>query len=220
MAFDLADYETVEDRLVKFWEGYPDGRIETELLIEDSTHGYIVKARIFRNSTDTRFWASGLAQENVTEKGVNSTSALENCETSAIGRALANAGFAPKGKRASREEMAKVKQGETVRHLAEVEKKVEAGWSAATAIGRTIANVANREEMPEAITPKLDSWDVPFTAEDEQVSNPDAECEHGNRTWRTAKDNSWGSWFCPTPKGPSGQCQPIWYNLKDGEWVK
>ena len=34
---------------------------------------------------------------------------MENCETSAIGRALANAGYAAKGKRASREEMAKVK---------------------------------------------------------------------------------------------------------------
>jgi hypothetical protein len=43
----------------------------------------------------------------VTERGVNATSALENCETSAIGRALANLGYAPKGKRPSREEMLK-----------------------------------------------------------------------------------------------------------------
>ena len=55
--------------------------------------------------------ATGHAQEHVTEKGVNSTSALENCETSAIGRALANLGYAAKGKRPSREEMAKTKAG-------------------------------------------------------------------------------------------------------------
>jgi hypothetical protein len=49
--------------------------------------------------------ATGLASESISDRGVNSTSALENCETSAIGRALANAGYAAKGKRASREEM-------------------------------------------------------------------------------------------------------------------
>jgi hypothetical protein len=55
-----------------------------------------------------RPWTTGLAEETVQGRGVNATSALENCETSAIGRALANAGYATKGKRASREEMSKV----------------------------------------------------------------------------------------------------------------
>ena len=32
MAFNLEDYETVEERLIKFWKENPDGRIETELL--------------------------------------------------------------------------------------------------------------------------------------------------------------------------------------------
>jgi len=49
----------------------------------------------------------------------NSTSALENCETSAIGRALANAGYATKGKRASREEMGKVVKSEDLTKLKE-----------------------------------------------------------------------------------------------------
>ena len=57
--------------------------------------------------TDAAPAATGYAHESVTSRGVNLTSALENCETSAIGRALANLGYAPKGKRPSREEMAK-----------------------------------------------------------------------------------------------------------------
>ena len=106
MAFNLEDYETVEERLAKFWKDYPDGRIETEL-IEAAKDRFIVMARIYRTEADARYWSSGLAFENITDKGVNATNALENCETSAIGRALANAGYAAKGKRPSREEMSK-----------------------------------------------------------------------------------------------------------------
>ena len=107
MSFNLENYETVEERLEKYWKENPDGRIETEL-IEASAGRFIVMARIFRTEADARYWTSGLAFENITERGVNATSALENCETSAIGRALANAGYATKGKRASRSEMSKV----------------------------------------------------------------------------------------------------------------
>jgi hypothetical protein len=109
--FNLQDYETVESRLEKWIKEFPDGRIETEL-IEASNTRFIVGAKLFKTEADPKPCATGLASETISEKGVNSTSALENCETSAIGRALANAGFAAKGKRASREEMAKVNNAE------------------------------------------------------------------------------------------------------------
>ena len=109
--FNLQDYETVETRLEKWHEKYPDNRIETEL-IEANDKRFIVFAKLFKTEADPKPCSTGLAFEIITEKGVNSTSALENCETSAIGRALANAGFATKGKRASREEMAKVVKAE------------------------------------------------------------------------------------------------------------
>ena len=105
--FNLEDYETVEERLIKYWKDNPDGRIFTRLL-ESSASRFIVEAAIYRSKDDTAPWATGLAEETVQGRGVNATSALENCETSAIGRALANAGYATKGKRASREEMSKV----------------------------------------------------------------------------------------------------------------
>jgi hypothetical protein len=105
--FNLEDYETVEERLVKFWKDHPDGQIHT-LLLDSSGGRYIVLASVYRTEADARPWTTGLAEETVAGRGVNATSALENCETSAIGRALANAGYATKGKRASREEMSKV----------------------------------------------------------------------------------------------------------------
>jgi len=109
--FNLEDYETVEERLIKFWKDYPDGRIDTSL-VEHTLQRFIVKASIYRTEVDAQAWSTGFAEETVSTRGVNATSALENCETSAIGRALANAGYASKGKRPSREEMAKVKQAE------------------------------------------------------------------------------------------------------------
>ena len=109
--FNLEDYETVEDRLAKFWKEHEDGRIETTL-VESTLQRLIVKASIFRTEVDAQAWTTGFAEETVSTRGVNSTSALENCETSAIGRALANAGYASKGKRPSREEMSKVKASE------------------------------------------------------------------------------------------------------------
>jgi hypothetical protein len=109
--FNLEDYETVEERLVKFWKDHPDGRISTTI-IEHTLQRFIVSASIYRTEVDAQPWTTGFAEETVSTRGVNSTSALENCETSAIGRALANAGYVTKGKRPSREEMSKVKAAE------------------------------------------------------------------------------------------------------------
>jgi hypothetical protein len=109
--FNLEDYETVEERLARFWKEHEDGRIETTL-VESTLQRFIIKASIYRTEVDAQAWTTGYAEETVSTRGVNATSALENCETSAIGRALANAGYASKGKRPSREEMSKVKTAE------------------------------------------------------------------------------------------------------------
>ena len=53
MAFNLNDYETVEERITKFWKEFPDGRIETELL-EAGAGRFIVEARVFRTEADTK----------------------------------------------------------------------------------------------------------------------------------------------------------------------
>jgi len=109
MASFLDDYETVETRLEKFWAKFPNGRTETKLLKFDGGQ-YIVWSAIYRDIADSVPFATGLAEETVQGRGVNSTSALENAETSSLGRSLANGGFAAKGKRASAEEMSKVER--------------------------------------------------------------------------------------------------------------
>ena len=109
--FNIEDYEPVEARLSRFWEQHQeDGRIETELVSHNAGH-YIVKAIIW---VGDRQVATGLADEHTEQKGVNARNALENAETSAIGRALANFNFAPKGKRPSREEMVKANVAESL----------------------------------------------------------------------------------------------------------
>jgi hypothetical protein len=105
MGFNMDDYEPVEVRIARFYGDHATGRVLTDLIAYGDGN-YVVKATVYRDAEDIPA-ATGYAQESVTQRGVNSTSALENCETSAIGRALANLGYATKGKRASREEMTK-----------------------------------------------------------------------------------------------------------------
>jgi hypothetical protein len=109
MAFDLSQYETVDERLHKWWGLYPDGRVETEV-IEATNTRFIVICRLFKTEADLKPCATGLASETVSDRGVNANFALPNCETSAIGRAISNTGLSAKGKRPSREEMASVNE--------------------------------------------------------------------------------------------------------------
>ena len=109
--FDLSLYETVDQRLEKFWVKYPDGAIITEMVAYKDDR-YIFKASVYKTYADVLPFATGYAEETVSGRGVNSTSACENAESSAIGRALHTGGISKhsEGKpRPSAEEMAKVK---------------------------------------------------------------------------------------------------------------
>ncbi len=176
--FNLADYETVESRLEKWIKEYPDGRIETEL-IEASNTRFIVGAKLFKTEADAKPCSTGLAFEVITEKGVNSTSALENCETSAIGRALANAGFAAKGKRASREEMAKVNNNQPNEYEKKLqERRYGAPGTKSAAVEdalRASFAVENKQDDPQA-------WSVAEAVDAIGSSTPKEppSCEHGH----------------------------------------
>lgn len=105
MAFNLTDYATVEERLALFWAAHPDGRIVTELLVDDGTR-IVMRCAVYRHRDDTVPTSVGHAEEIRTKSGINALSALEVCETSCAGRALANWRFQAK-KRPSRLEMEK-----------------------------------------------------------------------------------------------------------------
>lgn len=105
----LADYVPVSERLEQFWDGCPDGRVLTTILEHNIDEGFILmRAEIYRNQDETTPAATGHAFENRTSGYVNKTSYIENCETSAVGRALALLGYEIKRGIASREEMEKV----------------------------------------------------------------------------------------------------------------
>jgi hypothetical protein len=224
--FNLDDYETVEERLIKYWKEHPDGRIETKL-IEASASRFIVQAYIYRTEVDQHPWSSGLAEETVQGRGVNATSALENCETSAIGRALASAGYATKGKRPSREEMAKVAAKQAVvTSIAEVKAKMKGTTEQYVPVAKAddpwtqweAAPVATVDQAVEMVQQALGGIAV------------DESCVHGKRIWKTgttkAGNKQWGHWRCPaqaTRDMPGGEqpCDPIWYEIaKDGTWQK
>jgi hypothetical protein len=114
--FNLNDYETVEERIRRFYKDNPDGRIITEnkTTPQDRQAGvWVVYAAVYlTNDREALCRATGLAFEVDGQGMANKTSALENAETSAIGRALANAGYSG-NKRTSRTEMEKVARGKT-----------------------------------------------------------------------------------------------------------
>jgi hypothetical protein len=68
----------------------------------------VFRASVYRSATDTTPAATGWAAEREGDGDINEVACLENTETSAIGRALANLGFTASRHRPSAEEMAKV----------------------------------------------------------------------------------------------------------------
>ncbi len=108
MGFNLDDYEPVAARLDRWLKDHPDGRVITELV------HYLQDVAVFKAELwlDGEIIATGWAEEVRGQGNVNRTSHVENCETGAVGRALANAGYAGSdvSKRPSREEMGKVQR--------------------------------------------------------------------------------------------------------------
>jgi hypothetical protein len=212
MAWNLEDYETVESRLVKWWEMFPMGRIQTELISATESR-FIVITRLYRDDVDSTPYATGLAEETISDRGVNSTSALENAETSSIGRAISNGGIASK-KRPSRQEMEKVAR-----------------------IGNAplVKPVITEQEKAIPNEPQTVVWDV----EESKAFSDDGDflkvlndtlgaepitygCKHGNRVFKSGESKAngkpWAMWACIETR-KANQCEPMWGKLSDGKWL-
>lgn len=84
------EYKTVALRVSEFREHHPDWGIRTEI-VESGEKSVVMGAAIM--TPDGFIVGTGYAEENRSASQINRTSALENCETSAIGRALAACGY-------------------------------------------------------------------------------------------------------------------------------
>jgi hypothetical protein len=118
VGFDLSSYEPVAERLDRWLNAkiagynastndYP--RVLTRMVSEPGADICVIRAELWLGEN---LIATGYAEEVRGAGNVNRTSHVENCETSAIGRALANCGMAGSdmAKRPSREEMSKVQR--------------------------------------------------------------------------------------------------------------
>ena len=211
--FNLADYEPVEVRLEKFIKDYPTFRIATELELVEKDR-YIVKAYLYKVDSDVIAWSTGYAEETVSSRGVNQTSALENCETSAIGRALANAGYAPKGKRPSREEMSKVVATKVVKPaVQDVKADDQDYWTT------PVNEYKGVVDAPVTLENAMENV-AAIMGTGEAVEAPS--CEHGHMQWREGQKNgkAWGGYFCGyATRIGEAKCPTKWYNLgSDGKF--
>lgn len=124
---NLDDYEPVDQRISRFRGDYPDFTVATEFErhpLDDTgrVNLWVCRALLWRSRPSTpedmKFPdATDIASEIDGQGMTQKTSAIETCETSAIGRALANLGYSG-NRRVTREEMAKVKGAEIRERIA------------------------------------------------------------------------------------------------------
>lgn len=108
---DLSNYVQVAERLAAFWRDHPNGRVIPSVIKHSLKKGFVlIRSELFDERTDTVPAAVGHASEYREQGDVNWISYVENCETSANGRALANRGYLVDRGIASREEVEKARR--------------------------------------------------------------------------------------------------------------
>lgn len=214
--FNLDEYTTVRERVIEFWKRFPNGRIETEIL-EWSDKRFIVAARLYREMADQKPFSTGLANEVITDRGVNKDFALENGATSAIGIACANANIGIEKHKPSREEMSKVVAAKPPKPpVQEVKAEDQDYWT--TPVGQYNKVVDAPVTLEKAIENVAAIIGTPEAAEVPQ-------CKHGSMVWKTGHSQKtgkdWASYQCTAlgHSGFEGKCPTIWYELNSaGKW--
>lgn len=210
--FNLDEYTTVRERVIEFWKRYPNGRIETEIL-EWSDKRFIVAARLYREATDDKPFSTGLANEVITDRGVNKDFALENGATSAIGIACGHANIGIDKHKPSREEMTKVVAKKDPKPpVQEVRADDQDYWT--TPVGQYNKVVDAPVTLEKAMENIAAVMGTP-----EAVEAPT--CEHGHMRFKEGEKNNkpWGGYFCDSAVSTAHRCPTKWYTLgSDGKW--
>ncbi len=136
-SIDLDDYAPVADRISLFYQKHPTGRITTELISRDQAE-ITFKSQVFRNLEDAVPSATGWASEQIGDGDVNTVACLENTETSAVGRALANLGFTASKLRPSAEEMLKASRTRARLHVDVREKSIAPRYTSSPAADKAV----------------------------------------------------------------------------------
>jgi hypothetical protein len=189
VANPLENYESVAERIEKWWIHYPNGRIDNKIIFQDGTR-YIVQTDLYRDVQDMIPFATDFAEEI---RSSSNRFPMENCATSSIGRALHTGGiskFSENANRPSFEEMRRV--GLSVVPTAAVTMTVTEErdpWS----FGAAIENVGTQLVTPTAVL------DVPS-------------CQHGPMAFKegVGKTGKPYKGFVCTQTNRDFQCPPRW----------
>jgi len=219
--FNLNNYEDVDSRIHAFYTKYPDGSIHTELIANDEEKGTVIfKATAYRTHADLMASAIGYARGARKDRGVDRDFWFENCETSAIGRCMANLGLSARGKRASSMEMARVADAEAAsKEPIRVRTKEHKEFLDAQNTGQEIV-WDTTIEPPSDIEPAFkDATDLVTQV---LSAEPIPTCKHGHRVLRegNGKNGAYRGWGCPIPmRNKAEQCKMIWMILDpSGKW--
>jgi len=166
--FDNTAYATVAERVRLFYAAHPLGRIETQL-IERTEREIVFKALVFRGPNDPSPGATGWASECIGDSEINAVACLENTETSAVGRALANLGFTASRERASAEEIAKASRARARLRLeldvaeptsgsGEKAESPESGTQPVSTLARDLLNLIDRAELLGVRAARVECW--------------------------------------------------------------
>jgi len=197
MSFDLSSYEDVNSRIKRFRETHISGRIITEIVEIDVTKGYvIIRASVFREHEDVVPAAVDYAYEQRSDRGVNRDFWIENCSTSAIGRAIGL--LMPSDARPTRQDMEKV---ERLKSVPAVEVDL---WATATPIKpEAVGSVRPAAESIADIKAQLGG----------EILDPAPICSHGRMVYKEGVSEKTGSkyrGYTCSNKSRSDQCKPIW----------
>lgn len=198
MPNQLEGYESVAERIEKFWILYPSGRICTEVVYQDGQR-YIIKCDLYRDINDLIPFATDFAEEI---RSNSNRFPLENASTSAIGRSLHTSGlskFSEGIARPSFEEMRRVNLSVVPAETSPAPVTEDRDyWSFGSALDSTVNQIVSGESPAEA----------PM-------------CLHGHMIWKEGESarGKYAGWVC-TEKIKANQCKAQWLKLSaDGRWV-
>jgi hypothetical protein len=218
--FNLNDYEDVDSRIHKFYQEYPDGAIITEQVLNDEEKGIVVfKAIAYRTYADTQPSATGFARGARKDRGVDASFWYENCETSSIGRCLANLGLSAKGKRASSLEMARVNDSKTSPAPIRVRTEEQKTFLESTNPGQEIVWDTTIEPPAEVVAAFDDAVDL---IKKELKAEPIPTCKHGQMKLKegSGPKGPYRGYTCPLPMSRKAeQCKAFWQVVDpSGRW--